>query len=433
MKKIMKMTIVLLAFGLFLASCSSATNTGSGKTKIEFWHSMGGKNEEAVNEIVKQFNEKQTAYEVVPIYQGKYEDALTKYDSVAKTKDAPAVMQVFDVGTKHMIDSGSIKPVQEYIDAEKFDTTKWEQNVFNYYKVNGKQYSMPFNSSTAVLYYNKDAFKAAGLDPEKAPTTFAEYEEMAKKLTIKEGNDTKQYGTSITNNGWYFEQLLAVQNGEYVNNENGRSASPTETLVNQEKGLSVFSLIKRMYDNGSFLNVGKSSDDLKSAFVSGKIAMVPESSAGISSMLGNVPFELGVAYLPGGDQDKWQGTIVGGASLWMSEGISDEEQKGSWEFMKFVSEPEIQAYWHTTTGYLAITPAAYEEAIVKEAWKKTPQLSVAVKQIQKTTSSPATNGALITNFPQARQAVVAGMESLYQGVDPQEALDKAAKEIKAGW
>lgn len=370
MKLFSKLVLSTLAATLFLVGCSSSNKATSSITKIEFWHSMGGVNEEAVNEIVKQFNQKQDQYEVVAIFQGKYEDALTKYDSVANTKNAPAIMQVFEVGTKHMIDSKSIKPVQEFIDKEKFDTSVWEENIFNYYQVEGKQYSMPFNSSTAILYYNKEAFKAAGLDPEVAPKTFAEYEEFAKKLTIKEGNTTKQYGASITSNGWYFEQLLAVQNGDYVNQENGRDGAPSKALVNDKKGVEIFTMIKSMYEAGTFLNVGTSGDDLKAAFVSGQIAMALESSSGMSSMVDNAPFEVGAAYLPGGNNDAWQGSIVGGASLWMTNSIDEKQQAGAWEFMKFVSEPSIQAFWHTKTGYLAITPAAYDEQLVKDAWAK---------------------------------------------------------------
>ncbi len=433
MNKFSKLVVGVLATSLLLVGCSSGGDSTSGKTKIDFWHSMGGVNEEAVNEIVKRFNESQDEFEVVPTFQGKYEDALTKYDSVAGTKDAPAVIQVYDVGTKHMIESGSIIPVSEFIEKEKFDTSIWEENIFNYYQVDGNQYSMPFNSSTAMIYYNKDAFRSAGLDPEVAPKTFAEFEEFAKKLTIKEGSTTKQYGAAITSNGWYFEQLLAVQNGEYVNEGNGRSGTPTKALVNEKRGVEIFTMIKRMYEEGTFLNTGTSSDDLKAAFVSGQVAMVTESSAGMSSMVDNAPFEVGGAYLIGGNNDAWQGTIIGGGSLWMSNAIDEKEQAGAWEFMKFVSEPSIQAYWHIKTGYLAVTPSAYEEQIVIDAWKEKPQLKVAPDQIAATKASPATSGALIPNFPQARQSIVAGMESLFQGNDAQKALDKAAQEIENGW
>ncbi|WP_077306787.1 ABC transporter substrate-binding protein [Terribacillus halophilus] len=431
MKKLLVGLSVL--FVLFLTACSGTESasgtTEDGKTEIIFWHAMGGELEASVNDIVDNYNNSQDKYTVKPVYQGSYEESLTKLKTVAGTEDAPAVTQIFEAGTKQMIDSGNVQPVQKFIDEENYDTSQWEENISSYYQVDSEQYSMPFNSSTPVLVYNKDAFEKAGLDPENAPRTYSELKDAAEKLTIKEGDQTSQYGLSILNYGWFFEELLATQGGMYVDNENGRDGEATKAAFNDEKGQRVFELISDMHEAGTFYNVGQTWDDMRAAFQSKTITMMLDSSAGVKGLVDNADFEVGVAYLPHPDGVDPQGVVIGGASLWMAKDINEKQEQASWDFMKYLSTPEVQAKWHVESGYFAINPAAYEEDIVKQEWEKYPQLKVTVDQLHDTVSSPATQGALISIFPEARQQIVTGMESLYQGADPKEALDKAAAEV----
>lgn len=414
---------------LLLGACGSeeaapeASATADGKTEVVFWHAMSGDLETALNNQVDDFNASQDDYEVKPIFQGTYEEALTKFNAVAGSADAPAIMQTFEVGTKYMIDTNKITPVQEFIDKENFDTSVWEENILSYYQVDGKQYSMPFNSSTPVLIYNKDAFKEAGLDPEKAPRTYDELKQAAKALT-GEG----QTGFTILNYGWFFEQLVAAQGGLYVDNDNGRSGTPTKAVFDGEEGQNAFNLIKDMYDEKTFLNVGQNWDDMRAAFQSGNVAMYLDSSAGVRTVVDNAPFDVGVSYLPVPNEADREGVVIGGASLWMGDGIADETKQGAWEFMKFAASKEAQAKWHVETGYFAINPDAYNEPIVEDVWTEYPQLKVTVDQLSETKTSPATQGALISSFPQSRQSVVNAMESLYQGVSVEDALKRAADE-----
>ncbi len=414
---------------LLLGACGSeeaapeAAATADGKTEVVFWHAMSGDLETALNNQVDDFNASQDDYEVTPIFQGTYEEALTKFNAVAGSADAPAIMQTFEVGTKYMIDTNKITPVQEFIDKENFDTGVWEENILSYYQVDGKQYSMPFNSSTPVLIYNKDAFKEAGLDPEKAPRTYDELKQAAKALTTDD-----QTGFTILNYGWFFEQLVAAQGGLYVDNDNGRSGNPTKAVFDGEEGQNAFNLIKDMYDEKTFLNVGQNWDDMRAAFQSGNVAMYLDSSAGVRTVVDNAPFDVGVSYLPVPNESDREGVVIGGASLWMGDGIADETKQGAWEFMKFAASKEAQAKWHVETGYFAINPDAYNEPIVEEVWAEYPQLKVTVDQLSETKTSPATQGALISSFPQSRQSVVNAMESLYQGVSVEDALKRAADE-----
>ncbi|SEN92389.1 carbohydrate ABC transporter substrate-binding protein, CUT1 family [Paenisporosarcina quisquiliarum] len=393
-----------------------------GKTVISFWHAMSGAGQVSLDAIVADFNTSQDKYEVQAEFQGSYEESLTKLRSVGGTKDAPAITQVFEVGTKYMIDSGFVEPIQKFIDKDKYDISQLEENILNYYTVDDQLYSMPFNSSTPVMLYNKDAFKAAGLDPEKAPETFSEVIDAAAKLKT---DDMK--GFSMLTYGWFFEELVATQGGLYVDEENGRAGDATKATFNGPEGLNVFRFLDTMNKAGTFGNFGTNWDDIRAAFQSGKVAMYMDSSAGIKGIIDNAPFEVGAAYIPYADEVKRNGVVIGGASLWMSKGIAEAEQEAAWEFMKYLTTPEVQAKWHLETGYFAINPSAYDEQIVKDAWEVTPQLKVTVDQLQSTEPSIATQGALISVFPESRQQIVTALENLYQGMDPQEVLDTAAE------
>ena len=398
------------------------TEESDEKVSIEFWHAMSGTGQESLDSIVKGFNGSQDKYEVVAEFQGTYEESLTKLRGVGGTKDAPAITQVFEVGTKYMIDSGYIEPMQKFIDKDNYDLSQLEENILNYYKVDGELYSMPFNSSTPVMVYNKDAFKEAGLDPEKAPETFSEVIDAAAKL--KKG---EMYGFSMLTYGWFFEQLVATQGGLYVDEDNGRSGDATEALFNGPEGLNVFSFLDTMNKAGTFGNFGTNWDDIRAAFASGKVAMYMDSSAGVAGAITNAPFDVGVAYIPHADEVKRNGVVIGGASLWMSKGIAEKDQEAAWEFMKYLTTPEVQAQWHLDTGYFAINPKAYDEENVKEKWAEFPQYKVTVDQLQDTLPGLATQGALISVFPESRQQVVTALEDLYQGKDQKEVLDQAAE------
>ncbi len=204
MKKILFIGLTMLSMiSMALIPCKPASAESpapANVTKITFWHSMGGDlGGIAIPEMADNFNNSQTQCFVEPIYQGSYDDALNKLKAGLQSKDTPAVMQLYDIGTRLMVDLQVIKPVQDFIDAENYDVSDLEPNVLAYYTVEGKQASMPFNSSTPMLYYNKDMFAAAGLDPESPPQTFEEIRDAARVLTQKDdaGNVTVS-GISIS-------------------------------------------------------------------------------------------------------------------------------------------------------------------------------------------------------------------------------------------
>jgi len=391
-------------------------------TEIEFWHAMGGNLGDTLDQLVSDYNESQDDYLVTPEYQGSYEELLTQFRTVGGTETAPGLVQMFEVGTKYMIESEYITPVQEFIERDGYDIEQLEENILSYYTVDGDLYSMPFNSSTPALYFNKDMFEEVGLDPENPPRTFSEIQEAAKLLTK---DDT--YGFSMLGHGWFFEQMISTQGADYVNGDNGRSEEATEVTFGGEEGMRVYEWLNDMNENETFNYYGRDWDDLRAAFQTENVAMYMDSSAGTKDAVNNANFDVGVSFIPHADEVDPQGVVIGGASVWMGNGISDEEQQAAWDFMKWFNQPEVQAEWHVNTGYFATNPAAYEEDIVSEEHAQFPQLTVPIEQLQETVPSSATQGALITVFPESREQVVTSLEGLYQGTTPEDALNQAVE------
>ncbi len=405
------------------------------KVNINFWHAMSGHNGEVIDELVKRFNESQDNIIVTSTYQGSYDDEINKLKAGLQSKDVPAVVQVYDIGTRLMIDLNVMTPMQDFIDKENFEVSDIEPNVANYYTVDGRLWSMPFNTSNPVLYYNKDLFKAAGLDPEKAPRTWDDVAEYARALTVKDASgQTTQYGCSFAIYGWFVEQFLAVQGGYYVDNENGRAATATQATFNGPEGVALLNWWKGMIDEGICTNLGRATADTKKAFDSGVVAMTLDSTAGLRDRINAAEgkFEVGVGFLPRANEDDYNkaGTIIGGASLWITNQRPAEEQAAAWEFVKFMSSAQSQAYWHIQTGYYPINSKGYNEPD-DVAWREQyPQFQVAIDQLHMAPLTNVTAGGLIGVFPEARQTVETAIEEFFAGqASAQEALDKAANSV----
>ncbi|WP_282936507.1 ABC transporter substrate-binding protein [Paenibacillus sp. RC67] len=400
----------------------------SGQKKVVFWHAMGGSNTKVVDQLVADFNASQDKIKVEAVFQGTYDDLLSKLKASMGTKDGPSLVQMYEIGSRFMIDSKTITPMQKFIDEDKFDLTQLEPNITGYYTLNGKLNSMPFNTSNPILYYNKDLFKAAGLDPEKPPKTYEELQKAADAIT-KTGKAT---GANFAIYGWFMEQFFANQGAEYVNNGNGRTAPATESIVNSEAGIKTLTWWKDLIDTKAANNLGRKTDDSKKAFSAGQVGMILESTASLKGLVDNAEgkFQVGTGFLPKPANAKEGGVVVGGASLWIMNDRPNDEQKATWEFIKFLTSPKEQAYWHINTGYFPITKKAYDEQSVKDNLKKFPQFQTAVDQLHQTKMSTATQGAVMGVFPEARQIVEGAIEEVLNNKkSPKDALDAAAKDI----
>lgn len=429
--------LVLVAFCLGLAGCGSSKETPAADSKkpikVVFWYSLAGKISETTKKMVEEFNKTHPDIQVEAIYQGSYDDSINKLKQSIQSKNAPHVIQIYDIGTRFMIDSKAIVPVQKWIDSDKIDVNTFEKNIMGYYTVDNKLYSMPFNTSTPILYYNKDLFKAAGLDPEKPPRTFEEVADAARKLTVKEGGKVTRPGISLAIYGWFFEQLMALQNANYANNNNGRDGLATAVNLVSPEGEKILDWWNGMIKEGITINMGRKTADTQKAFVGGQIAMTIDSTAVLGDIMAGAggKFQVGTAFMPR-PADSKGGVIIGGGSLWMLNGHSDKEEKAAWEFVKFMTSPKQQAFWHINTGYFPVTQLAYDDADLKKHQEKYPQFKVAVDQLHATPVTRATQGALLGVFTQARQEVEGAIERVLTGqASTKDSLQKAQDTINS--
>ena len=403
---------------------------------ITWWHAMSGVNGDAVKKIVDGYNSSQSKIKVEAIFQGNYDDLLAKLNTAIASNAAPALVQVYDIGQAYMRDSAQVVPMQAFIDRDKFDTKDFEPAVINYYKYQDKLQSMPFNASTPMLYYNKDAFKEVGLDPAKPPVTFTEIADAAKKLTKKDASGaTVRYGFGPSIYGWLFEQLLATSGSLYTDNGNGRDNRATKIVYNNAQGKAILDWWKAGVDGGYFFNPGIDNDGAANAFNAQKTAMYIESTARLRGHITTIAgkWELGTGLYPRPDsKPKDGGNIIGGASLYIMKSRPPAEQQAAWEFVKYAMSPAVQGQWQSDTGYYPIVKAAYDTAPSKEWSTKYPQFLTAITAIRDSPQNRFTNGAVIGVMPQARTRVNKMIESVLLGKETsQAALDSAAAEMTA--
>lgn len=405
-------------------STVSTTATGEGQS-ITFWHAMGGEAGVALEEIVADFNEENDkGITVTSEFQGTYDDTITKLKSASLGNMGADLVQIYEIGSRYMMDSDFIIPMQEFVDNEGYDLSQIEPNIAAYYTVDDSLYSMPFNSSTPVVYYNKDMFENAGI--ENAPETLAEIGEMQEALTTDGGADM---AISLQIYGWFIEQFTSKQGLEFVNNGNGRDTAATEVeFVNNEAMVNILTEWNELYESGAAPNVGRQGGQPE--FVAGQSAMTIGSTASLKTILNEVAgeFEVGTAYLPAISETDEGGVSIGGASLWVLDNEDPEKAQAVWEFTKYMISPEVQAEWNKSTGYFPITTAAHEEEVFKNNIAEFPQFQTAIDQLHD--SNPESQGAFLSVYPEARQIVEKEIENMLNGaVTPEEAATAMEEQI----
>ena len=409
------------------AASDGSTASSSGKTTITFWHSMGGVNGDALTHLVDQYNKenKDNIY-VDAEYQGEYDDTINKLKSAQIGNMGADLVQVYEIGTRFMIDSGWVVPMQDLIDEDGWDESQLEPNIAAYYTVDNKLYSMPFNSSTPIMYYNKDMFEKAGITD--IPDSLPKIDAIANDLVQKGGAGEAM---SMGIYGWFFEQFLCKQGANYVDNDNGRTKAATKVEFDSNgAGEKILSQWKKMYDDGTAPNVGRGGDSGLADFTAGKSAITLGSTASLAQILQDVngKFEVGTAYFPKVSDDDQGGVSIGGASLWALDNGDKAKQQAVWKFVKFLVSPESQAYWAAQTGYFPVTTAAHDEQTFKDNIAKYPQFQTAIDQLHD--SKPEYAGALMSVFPEARQDVESGIENMLNtNQDPAEATKSIADSI----
>lgn len=392
-------------------------------TEIIFWHSMGGVNGQAIDELVRRFNSGNTyGITVNAQYQGEYDDSLNKLKSARIGNMGADLVQVYEIGTRFMIESGWIVPMQFMIDEDNYDMSAIEPNLSAYYTINDELYSMPFNSSTPLMYYNKDMFDAANI--QDIPDSLEGLGRIGDQL-LKDGNADEVISMGIY--GWFFEQFIGKQGLEYADNGNGRKEAATSVVFGENNAAkNILTAWKNLADAGYAPNAGRGGDAGLADFSSGKAAVTLGSTASLKQILQDVDgkFEVGTAYFPKISPDDAGGVSIGGASLWALDNQDAKKMRATWEFVKFLISAESQAYWNAETGYFPVTTDAHEEKVFLDNIARYPQFQTAINQLHD--SSPEYAGALLSVFPEARAIVETEIENTLNG---KEDVDEAVENM----
>ena len=413
-----------------LASAVLAASFGAqAQVEIQWWHSMTAVNNEWVNDLAKEFNASQKDYKIVPTYKGSYDESMTAAIAAFRAGNAPHILQVFEVGTATMMASkGAIVPAGKVMkDAGfKFDPAAYIPAVAGYYTApNGEMLSFPFNSSTTIFYFNKDAFKAAGLPTDKAPATWPEVVAAAAKL---KASGHKCPFTTAWQNWTQLESFSAWHNVEFATKRNGLGGLDTRLAVNSPLHQRHIENLANMAKQGLFVYKGRSNIP-EATFVAGECAMINTSSGFYGNVAKNANFAYGLAPLPyyPDVEGAPQNTVIGGASLWVMSGKKAEEYKGVASFFNYISQPEVQSASHKRTGYLPVTMAAFKLTEESGFYKEKPGTDVAVNQmIRKVTDK--SRGIRLGNYLQIRAIEDEELEQVWAGKKTaKEALESIVK------
>ncbi len=386
-------------------------------TEIPFWHSMEGELGVEVNSLATRFNAEHPDYKIVPTYKGNYEQSLAAGIAAVRTGKAPAILQVYEVGTATMMASKAIVPVNEVFKTAgiAMDAQQFVPAVAGYYSdAKGQLISQPFNSSTPVLYYNKDAFKKAGLDPEQPPKT---WQELAKDTAaLRKAGMSCGYASA-----WHGLPVASKNNG----------FDGTDAVLEFNKPVQVrhIQMLEDLNKKGDFTYFGRK-DEPTAKFYNGDCGITTASSGSLADIRKYAKFNFGVGMMPYDETvpNAPQNAIIGGASLWVMKGKDADTYKGVAEFMQFLARPDIAAEWHQKTGYLPITTAAYELTKQQGFYDKNPGADIATRQMLNKDPLPFTKGMRLGNMPQIRTIVDEELEGVWTGKQsPQAALDSAVK------
>ncbi len=395
------------------------------RTELQWWHAMQAVLGERVNEIAAKFNASQNDYEVKAIFKGSYPEALNGAIAAYRAKQPPHIVQVYEVGTQTMLSSNAIYPVFQLMKDNNL-TIDWNDiipPVKTYYSQAGNLSSMAFNSSTPILFYNKDLFKKAGL-PDKAPATWPEVEAAAKKIVASGG----KCGFSSAWPSWALvENMHAWHDQPFADHNNGFDGLATTLKINGAFGVKMMELLARGAKEGWFTYNGRL-NKAEANMGAGECGVFLTSSAYIGNLarVSEGKFTWGTGFLPRLAGFPQGHSIIGGATLWVMKGAKTEDYKGVAQFFKFISSPENQAWWATTTGYLPLTNAAVKVMESSGVYQKNPNLKTAVNQMNTGKTTPNSQGIRLGNYAAIRDAIEEQLENIFAGKkSPQQGMDDA--------
>lgn len=405
----------------------SVQNVFAAPIEIQWWHAQRGPREDTLNKIVDAYNKSQTKFKVVAVHKGSYDETMNSGIAAFRAKKQPHILQVYEVGTQTMILSGAIYPVFNLMKdtGHKIDWDSYLQPVLSYYMTSkGELQSMPFNSSTPVMFYNKDLFKKAGLT--SPPRTWDDVGEYTAKLVASGA----KYGMTVAWQTWVMiENYSAIQNLPLSTKANGFDGLDTEMTINNPMVVNHMNRLKTWMNDKRFVYLEREYKGPEAAFISGDCAILMDSISAIGALKKNVKFDWAAAPLPvEASMKNPQNSIIGGASLWVLKGHPKEEYQGVADFLAFMATEDMQIIWHKETGYFPITIKAYEALKAQGYYKEEPLQEVGILQMTRRLPTPNSRGIRLGSFSQIRDVMNEELEMLWQGKkSAKEAMDEAVK------
>ena len=433
MKKIITSVLLVLiavsfafAGGTQESASSEDVSTSAEVKEIYCWHAFSdAPRSNWIQDRADEFNATQSEYKVVVEAKGSYRDTLQAAVLADKQGAAPHIVQVFEVGSQLAADTGIFTPIGEI---GSFDTSDYIQPVLNYYTLNGKVNSIPFNSSSPILYINKDKLVQAGYDSDYVPETFSDVIELLKTAKAK-GVDGAKFSFCL--HGWYFEQWMSEEGAEMVNNGNGRDGRATETMLNSPAAMKIGEFVSELAENDMYTYTGKFEDwnGNDAIFTEGKAIIHMTSTADLGNIAAACEgkFDMGVGFIPIPDGVERNGTVIGGASVWIAKNHPSDELEAARDFVLFMTNTENMVSWHKLTGYYPVRNSSVD-ALKDEGWFETDAKQlVAFNQLLSTKINKASAGAVSGTNADNRTIIEEALQKILNGADVKASLDEAKK------
>ena len=417
---------------------TDALASATGTTEITFWHSMPAALGEEVVALTDAYNASQDKVKV-NLVQGSYEETADNY-FLASQGDRPDLVQLPEYQVQAMVDTASTVPVGKCIEASGFDTSTFLPSALNAYATQGMQWSMPFNISNPVMFYNKKVFAEAGLDPNMPPQSLEEMRQYSQQIV---DSGAANYGVALesgfdSGGGWYVEQWFAKAQEFYVDGDNGRTSRATEVLYNNETGVELLTYLQQLVQDGLAVNVGDNSQTgfdnlLKLADDKEPAAMTIATSASLGQVLDVLaggqfpqlaPDDVGVGPMPGPEGKP--GALIGGASLWPVDTGDDVRTAATWDFITYLVGAEQQSQWAAATGYIPVRSDATEVEPYKTTLATDPRFSVAFEQLASSPDALTSAGPVVGPLRQIRSVVATAVAAILDGADVVTTLQGAA-------
>lgn len=412
--------------GAVTASFIAASPAYAQKTQIEFWHAMGGVLGERVQEVAQKFNDSQQQYTLVAVNKGNYDEVINAAIAAYRAKKAPQLVQIYERGFMTMLLSDAIVPVQDLLTEKgyKIDWNDFIKPVASYFTYKGKLMTMPFNSSTPILWYNKEHFAKAGYD--KPADTYGGLEKQLYEIKAKGISDC---GSSLA--GDYFWSML--ENYSIVNDQvwgtksNGFDGLDTELVYNKSLVAKQVARLSKWINDGVMQMAGQGFSP-EQLYTSGKCSTFFASTAAHSSVERNAKIQWSATFLPHEEGQTPKNSTIGGATVWVMKGAKKEEYDAVAAYLNFLASPELQVWWHKVTGYVPLTNKAYEMAKAEGYYKESPTREIAVQQLSRGTPSKNSQGFRFGNYTQITFALREEIDQMFSNKKtPQQAIDDAVR------